>query len=309
MQTPLLLSILVISFIVFEYVFVRVFKSKVQLDQRIEEVHAMGSLEQVKKAQKKQIKTLKFLTASKEFKEEIRLSGIRFKPEEYMTIWFFIVLFPTIIVYTFTTELLTTIAIGAICFMGPLLNVRMKVKKRRQMFAEQLSDALMIIANGLRAGYSFAQALDSVSQTMQDPISSEFKQVVSQLQIGVDTEEAMMGVVERMQSEDFKLLTTSVIIQQQVGGNLSEIMDTIAKTIRDRFKIQRSVKTLTAQGRMSGYVVGALPILILMAVSLMNPDYMEPMFNDPRGQVMLALGAIMEVLGFLLIKKIVDIKL
>ena len=193
-------------------------------------------------------------------------------------------------------------------FMPPMY-INLRVGQRRNLFQVQLGDALMIIANALRSGFSFAQALGSVSESLADPIKTEFSIISREVQLGIDIEEAMLGVAERMQNDDLRLLTTAVVVQQQVGGNLSDILDTLAKTIRERQKIKRFVKTLTAQGRMSGLIVGAVPVLLLVAFTFFNPIYMAPIYNTFKGRITLAVCGVLQTIGSLIIRKMVNLKL
>ena len=308
----MLLSITVAAYVVFYELLIKFLRPYLIREERLESVRNLGrnrEKEERKAIKKKKDSKYRFIKVSAELQEEIRLSGIQMKPEEFMVLWFFGVLFPAALCFTFTVNFINTIAVALIGAIVPPLIVKKKLKDRRKIFQQQLGDALLIISNGLRSGYSFVQALDSVADAMTDPIAGEFKTASREIQLGMDTEESLLGIAERMQSEDFKLLTTAVVVQQKVGGNLSEIMETIAETIRERFRIERSVKTLTAQGRISGLIIGCLPVVICLAIALVNPEYIEPMFTTLRGQILIGLGVLMELLGILLIRKIVDIKL
>ncbi|WP_349773182.1 type II secretion system F family protein [Lacrimispora xylanisolvens] len=150
--------------------------------------------------------------------------------------------------------------------------------------------------------------MENVSGDLADPIGGELNTIVRELKLGAELEQSFLIVADRMKSDDLKLLTTAVIIQQRVGGNLAEILDIISQTIRDRLTIKRTIKTLTAQGRITGQVIGALPVLLLLALSFANPQYISPLFSSLPGRFLLILGGGMEILGFLIINKIVDIK-
>ena len=192
---------------------------------------------------------------------------------------------------------------------APPIYLMFSISRRRAIFEAQLGDALMILSNALKAGFSFQQALGSVSRNLPDPIGGEFAVAVREQQLGADLETTLMSIADKMKSMDLKLLTTAVVVQQKVGGNLSEIMDTIAQTVRDRQAVARMVKTITAQGRISGIVVGALPIFLLIAITMLNAAYMNPLFKTDLGRIILVICAVMEISGFLIIMKIVDVKL
>ncbi|SHI18953.1 tight adherence protein B [Sporobacter termitidis DSM 10068] len=251
---------------------------------------------------------LGFLNVSQSMKNQIQLSGIKLRPEEFMLVWILLIFVPAIISFLISPSALRS---GALILAGAVsmpLYLRTKINKRRSLFERQLGDALLVLSNGLRAGFSFAQALDNVARDLADPIGPEFKSIGREIQLGGDIESALTKVTERMASADMKLLTTAVVVQQQVGGNLADIIDTIAKTIRERMSMKRSVKTMTAQGRISGRIIGLLPVAMLIIISVINPGYMQPFFTTTFGHVMLVVGVVMEVLGFVVIHKIVDIK-
>jgi tight adherence protein B len=186
--------------------------------------------------------------------------------------------------------------------------------KRLQAFNDHLADTITLVANGLRAGASFLQAIELVVRETQPPISTEFNRVIREVNLGLPFEQALANMVRRVRSEDLELMTTAITIQHQVGGNLAEILDSIAYTIRERIRIQGEIRTLTAQQRMSGYVVAGLPIFLVLILSVIAPKFMEPMFGPPEvlgipvGVIVLAVGGIMMAVGFLLIRKIVDIE-
>lgn len=196
----------------------------------------------------------------------------------------------------------------ALGYIVPLIVVNIRISRRLKKFNEQISDALALIANSLRSGYSFMQAIELVSREMQPPISIEFYRVLREINLGVRTDEAMQHMAERLNSADLDLVVTAVLIQRQIGGNLAEILDSIAKTIRERVKIHGHIKTLTAQGRISGLVVGLLPIALLGILSIINPGFTSPLFTQPIGRAMLLGAMVSEIIGILLIKNIVNIK-
>lgn len=197
---------------------------------------------------------------------------------------------------------------SAINFWLPFLMVKMRTEKRMKEFNRQLGDALVLISNSLRTGYSFLQAVDMVSREMRPPISIEFSRTLKEMNLGVVTEDALGNMAKRIDSEDLDLVLTAVLIQRQVGGNLSEVLDNIARTIRERVRIRGDIKTLTAQGRISGYVVSFLPVGVGLLIYVMNPDYMTLLFTHPIGRLMLVAGGVSQLIGIMLIRRIVDIE-
>ena len=196
----------------------------------------------------------------------------------------------------------------AVGFGFPLLGLRIIIERRVRAFNNQLGDCLVLIANSLRTGYSFMQAIQMVSKEMLPPISVEFARTLREMNLGVTTEEALNNLAKRIDSDDLDLVLTAVLIQRQIGGNLAEILDNIAGTIRERMRIKGEIKTLTAQGRMSGIIVGLLPIGLGLVIQLINPGYMQVLFTSPIGLFVLGGAAASQLLGILLIRKIVNIE-
>ena len=197
---------------------------------------------------------------------------------------------------------------GLIGFFFPFLLVRIKTRRRMRAFNSQLGDALILIANSLRTGYSFMQALDMVAQEMRPPISTEFGRAVKEMNLGVPVENALGNLAKRIDSEDLDLVLTSVLIQRQVGGNLSEVLDNIARTIRERVRIRGEIRTMTAQGRISGIIISLLPIALGLVIYTMNPGYVRVLFVHPIGQLMLGVAVVGQIIGVFVIRRIVDIE-
>lgn len=193
-------------------------------------------------------------------------------------------------------------------FIVPQFVVKRIKLKRVQKFNSQIGDSLVVMSNSLRAGFSFLQAMELVSREMPAPISVEFGRTLREMNLGTPTEEALVGLTKRIESEDLDLVITAVLIQRQVGGNLAEVLDGISHTIRERIRIKGEIRTLTAQGRISGMIVGALPLAIGLVLSVINPKYIGTLFVNPIGWVMMTVGVISMTIGIALIKKIVDIK-
>ena len=186
---------------------------------------------------------------------------------------------------------------------------------RLKAFNSRLADTITLIANSLRAGSSFLQSIEMVVRETEPPISTEFNRVIREVNLGLPFEQALTNMVRRVRSDDLELMTTAINIQHQVGGNLAEILDSIAFTIRERVRIKGEIRTLTAQGRMSGYVVGLLPVGLFAIISVIAPQFVGPMFEKPPeafglplGVVVLAAGAFMMLLGFFFIRRIVTIE-
>jgi tight adherence protein B len=195
----------------------------------------------------------------------------------------------------------------AVGFFAPDLFVKFRISKRLKAFGDQLSDTLSLLANSLRSGYSMLQSIDLVAREAQDPIGAEFKRIVREVGLGLTIQDALNNLYRRMPSDDLDLMITAINIQYEVGGNLAQILDSISHTIRERVRIKGEMQTLTAQGRVSGYIITSLPILIGVAVTLINPAYMSTLWEFPW-IIMPICGGILVFTGFMIIRKIVNIE-
>jgi tight adherence protein B len=198
----------------------------------------------------------------------------------------------------------------------PRIYVGMQQGNRLKAFDGQLGDMLNLVVNGLRAGYSVMQALEAVSKELPPPISVEFKRLVQEMQLGIPMEAALANLTRRIPSKDLDFVVTAINVQREVGGNLAEILDSISYTIRERVRIKGEIATLTAQGMMTGYVISGLPIALALFLYLVNRAYMEQFWTSPPivfglpicGIIMLVTAALMIVIGFAIVLKIVDIE-
>ncbi|WP_448902791.1 type II secretion system F family protein [Eubacterium sp.] len=240
--------------------------------------------------------------------EELEKSDISKKTEDFIIIWIVVTFVPGLLfMLIFKNQLIAPMLmiIGAV---APIMYMKSKQKKRRDMFESQLSDALMIASNCLKSGLTFNQAMDTISSECDDPIKSEFKRTVNEITFGSSQDEALEAMAKRVKSEDFDLVVSAVSIQRQTGGNLSEILDTIAGTIRERYKIRGEIRTLTGQGRVSGLIIGSLPVALLLIMSLINKELIMTLFTTSTGNILLLLSVGLETIGAIAINKIVTIK-
>ena len=201
---------------------------------------------------------------------------------------------------------------GVLLSFAPNLYVAYASRKRVKSFNNQLGDGITLMANSLRSGYSFLQSMDLVSREAPVPMSSEFRRVVQEIGLGLSTEEALGNLLRRVPSDDLDLMITAVNIQHEVGGNLAQILETIGHTIRERVRIKGEIQVLTAQGRISAYIITGLPIVLAIFITLINPDYMAPMFTfglPPDAWCCLPVASLVLIIaGFFAIMKIVDIE-
>ncbi|MGH7722948.1 MAG: type II secretion system F family protein [Candidatus Dormibacteria bacterium] len=186
--------------------------------------------------------------------------------------------------------------------------LRIRQGRRSRAFNNQLGDTITLLSNALKAGYSFAQALASVGRNASPPICEEFLRATREIALGISVDDALNHMVQRNKSEDFDLLVTAVQIQRVVGGNLAEILDTIAYTIRERVRIQGEIRTLTAQARISGIIITLLPFALAFFLELISPSYFGPMLSENLGHILLGVGIFSIVIGAVAIQKIVKIE-
>ncbi len=246
--------------------------------------------------------------AGSKIASQLESAGILLRAEEFILAWGAATVVPSGLVLLFNGSPVTAFALAAGGAITPPLVVSFARKRRLALFEKQLTDALGIIGNSLRAGFTFSQAMESISREMPDPIAKEFNKTVREMALGVPMEDAMTAMVRRMENEDLGMLISAVLIQRQVGGNLADIIDNISITIRDRLKIKGEVKVMSASGRISGMVIGLLPVFLIAVLMILNPSYIMTFISTPVGLGLLAVAAFMEFIGFFIVQKIVNIK-
>jgi tight adherence protein B len=251
---------------------------------------------------------------------DLARADLQLRVSEFLLIWatsvvavpvVFLVLSP---IFKGLGSPLSLLAAAAIGFILPRAWISRREAQRLNAFNAQLPDTIVLIANALRAGSSFLQACELVVREETQPISNEFSRVVREVNLGLPFDQALDNMVRRMRSDDFDLMATAISIQYQVGGNLAEILDIIAATIRERIRIKGEIQTLTAQQRLAGYIVGFLPIGLLTFLFIAVPNFLAPMFRKPPsileipvGVIMLGAAGLSMAAGFYFIRRIVDI--
>jgi tight adherence protein B len=252
---------------------------------------------------------------------DLGAADLKLKPSEFIAIWAasaigipVLMMLLGIFLEAFRSPLLLIVGfvVGAII---PRFWLNFRKGSRLRQFNSQLPDTITLIANALRAGSSFLQAIELVVRESRPPISIEFGRVIREVNLGLPFDIALENMVKRVRSEDFELMATAIAIQHQVGGNLAEILDSIAFTIRERIRIKGEIRTLTAQQRLSGYVVGGLPFGLAFFIFVAAPKFFDPMFRKPPELVGIPLGVILFIIaigamlaGFYFIRRIVDIE-
>jgi tight adherence protein B len=243
------------------------------------------------------------------FVDELALAGISASAER-IVLFTFIGTFLTVwILSVIIGSVLIALAIGLLVPFVVRAYVKRRVNKKRAQFAEQLPDNLQVLASALRAGHSFVGALSVMVEDAPEPSRSEFRRVIADEQLGVSLDDALHVVVERMENRELEQVALVAALQRQSGGNTAEVLDRVTETIRERFELRRTVQTLTAQGRMSRWIVSLLPVFLLVVISLINPDYMKVLYESTGGRIALLFAGACVVSGSLVIKRIINIKI
>lgn len=191
----------------------------------------------------------------------------------------------------------------------PFAHLWRKRKKRFDAFLALLPDTLELMSRGLSAGHAFTESLRMVASEMPEPIAGEFGKTYEEQNLGLSYKLALKNMTSRIPLLDLRLCVTAILIQRETGGNLAEILEKVGHTIRERFRIIEDLKTLTTSSRMSAWVLCGLPLFIAVMVNFMNPEYMEPLWHDPRGQKLVYAAITMQIIGMLIIRKIMRIKI
>lgn len=240
--------------------------------------------------------------------KELSRTTILLRPEEFALGALGTALGLWLLLFWLGTHLFLQLAGAALGYFLWIAALRRSQRRRLRAFNNQLVEVLGMIVNGLRAGYSFMQAAEMVAAESNPPMSVEFQRLVKDTGMGVTTETALQDLSQRVGSEDMDLVVTAILIQRQVGGNLAELLEQISYTIRERIKLQRELRTLTSQQRLSGLIIMLLPPGLALIIFLMNPEFLEPLYLEPLGRLLLVVAASMQIIGILLIRRIMSIE-
>ena len=247
--------------------------------------------------------------AAKKLEFKLKQAGIPIFGGEFIIISCIAIILVAAFVYIITFNIwavpLTTLGVPLVA----LILIRRRILNRREAFTEQLGDCLTTVSNALRAGYSFQQAMDVVAREMEPPMSSEFERVTTDVAMGVGLEDSLEQMNRRIGSSDFDLVVTAVLIQREIGGNLAQILDTISYTINERIRMKREINALTAQGRFSAWVLLLLPFVMAAFCWIFNHDQMMVFVTEEAGRIAMIVAVVMEIIGFIIIQRIVDIEL
>jgi tight adherence protein B len=234
---------------------------------------------------------------------------MRMRPQEWLLLRIAAVVVAVALSTVLSGSLVLGVLIGALLgWLGTYLVVRVKAARRCSAFADQLPDVLQLIASSLRSGFSLAQALDGVVREGAQPAASEFGRALTEARLGVEVEDALDGVAERMKCRDLAWVVMAVRISREVGGNLAEVLLTTVHTIRERAQLKRQVRALSAEGRMSAYVLIALPIFVAGWFVLVRPQYLRPLYTQPLGIAMLAFAVLGVIVGSWWMSRVVKVE-
>lgn len=278
-----------------------------------------GKDEKVKKQQENYRQGLGLLARSIEktgfftnYKNSIRMkltnANILMKAEEYLSICLILFVVSGLLGALLFKNFLIVITMAVIGWVTPLFILNRNINKRLKKINSQLGDTIAILSNSLKAGHSFFQAVDSVSRELTGPMADEFAKLQKEISLGVNTEIALENMVNRVGSDDLELMVTAVLIQRQIGGNLAEVLDNISETIRQRIRAKGEIRTLTAQGRMSGWIISLLPFFLAIAISIISPQQMKTLISSPIGIIMIIIALLMEFMGIVFVRKIINIE-
>jgi tight adherence protein B len=240
--------------------------------------------------------------------QELARADLKLTPAEFLMIKLVVVGILAIAGYLIFHQLFMALPAGIAGYFAPNFYVRFRQGRRKAAFGNQLPDAVSLLANSLRSGYSLPQSMELLSREMQPPIASEFGRVVREMGLGLSFETAMNNMVRRNKNEDLDLVITAILVNHEVGGNLSQVLEVIGHTIRERIRIKGEISVLTAQQRASGYLVGSMPFALTVILFILNPEYMGELFHSLCGYMMACTSFGLVVMAFILIRKIVNIE-
>jgi tight adherence protein B len=205
--------------------------------------------------------------------------------------------------------LIVGVLLGVTTGSIPVLYVMIKRRRRLNKLSDQLPEVFELMGQALRAGHSLTSAIELVSKELPDPVGTEFGRVFQEQNLGLQLETSLQRMAERIGNMDLNMFVTAVLIQRQTGGDLAELMDNIGEVIRDRIRIMGQVQALTAEGRLSGWALVALPFIVFIAAAILNPEYIQILIMTEKGRWMLGVACVFQILGIISIRKIVNIKI
>lgn len=317
-KTILTILIILEIFLVILIILQVVYKDKLLIRARFKRVISTGPDEKqvIKQARIRRKKEMKgtdkdsgrFGKMLTNLENELSSAGLLIRPSEYLALWSFAAIGFPILFYLISRNVIVVLAVLVIGFALPPLLLHHKKQKRVDLFEKQLVEAIAIMCTSLKTGLTLQQSMMSIANEMPEPISKEFGRVIREISLGSNLEKALSNMAERLNSKNFMMIVSAISIQRQIGGNLSDVLTSLSSTIKERFRIKSEIKVMTATGRTSGLIVGFLPIAMLLMFMLINPSFVHAFFDSTAGIIMISVAALLETIGFLIIRKIVNIK-
>ncbi len=290
-------------------------KTRKLLRKRLAEIEATSGREQISSLLRAQYLTdlsplergLESLPGMEKLAELIEQSGRTWPAYRVVGAGILLGAVGALVAWSFTHTLALALLLGMVAFSLPFLKIISERNQRMAKFEEQLPEALDVIKRALRAGHPFNQSIKLVSEEMDDPIAKEFGITFADINYGNDVKAAMLGLLERIPSVTVMAVVTSVLVQKETGGNLAEILEKISEVIRGRFRLQRKVKTLSAEGRLSAWILVSVPFVLFIMITITTPDYLPILLEEPQGRKLIAWGFGIMLLGILWIRRIIRI--
>jgi len=246
--------------------------------------------------------------SSEKIATQLASADLKIKVSEYVLLNVGTLVLFALLAYALFHSLILAVGGAALGFYAPRIYVGQRKAARQKAFNDQLGDAINLLVNALRSGYSLLQSLETASKELPPPISVEFARVVQEIGLGLNLEQALDNMLRRMQSDDLDMLITAVNVQHEVGGNLAQILETISHTIRERVRIKNEIKVLTAQQMITAYIISFLPIGLGLILYIINPNYVGMLFSEPCGWIQVGIGLTMIIVGYIIIRNIVNIE-
>jgi tight adherence protein B len=269
---------------------------------------ALGSSELLGKAAQVAESLVKRTNLEESLLTRLELAGLKLRVAEFALIWVGSGLAVPLLLLVLSRNLVITFAGAMLGVLAPFALLVLQAARRQARFDEQIPDTLQLLSGALQAGHSLLQAIDTAAKEAGEPISVEFQRVLTEARLGMPLEEALEGMAKRMHSQDFEWTVMAVGLQRQIGGNLAELLNAVAQTMRERYSLKRQVRALSAEGRLSSIILSVLPFVMFFLLLLLNPTFLAPLYSTALGFAMLSGAAVLMIIGILWMKKITDIE-
>ncbi len=283
-----------------------------QVDMRLLPKSSIAALRQresrLQPKKKRWVALVERLSITRSLDVQLEKANVRFTAVEWLSLWISIIAVSALLGYMISGSVLGLAAMAGTGGVLPRVWLSRRIEKRYQAFNEQLTDVMRLITNSLQAGHGMLQAINLVAKEMPPPASEEFERVVREVALGYSMNESLQRLAKRMRSDDLDMIVTAINIQAEVGGSLSEILRNISRTIEERVRLRGEVNALTAQQRMSGYLISGMPFILAVIISVLNPGYLTPLFL-PEWRWLPVLGVVMMVIGQIAMRRAMEIDL